>query len=176
MFQWKNYNPPCGLSDSGPVHCLWAIFHVFVNYILLPLAFVSNYFVKINVSNFSPTLLTWYHWELKTDCPHWDSRLCSSYCFHKALEAEAGKLDINLKGVITTGSITQGVLQSTRVFHSLLLKITVPVMLSSMPSATTQTASWNPPVCQFCPQSITERHFEPYIWNPLNYLNSRLRN
>ena len=124
MFQWKNYNPPCGLSDSGPVHCLWAIFHVLVNYILLPLAFVSNNFVKINVSNFSPTLLTWYHWELKTDCPHWDSRLCSSYCFHKALEAEAGKLDINLKGVITTGSVTQGVLQNTHVFHSLLLKIT----------------------------------------------------
>lgn len=93
MFQW-NYNPPCGLSDFSPVHCLWAIFHLFVNWILLFWAFFPSNLSITHVSSFSPTLLTWCHWELKTDCSdlYGDSRLCSSCPFSKALQA--GQLDI----------------------------------------------------------------------------------
>lgn len=78
---------------------------------------------------------------IKTNCPHWVSRLYSSYSCPRALEAEAGKLDINLKAVITTGRVPRGALQNTCVFHALLLKITVTVTLSSVSSATTRTAS-----------------------------------
>lgn len=51
--------------------------------------FPSN--LSINyVSSFSPTLLSWCHWELKTDCSdlYGGSRLHSHCSFSKALKAE----------------------------------------------------------------------------------------
>ena len=54
MFQWKAITHPCGLSDSSSIHCVFSYFSP-----LWKLDAAVFYILSvIDVSNFSPTLLT----------------------------------------------------------------------------------------------------------------------